>query len=93
MFVGHGSSPGSYGQENGPILMLTDSMLRGIQQKKLDRDKYINKQYIAGGTAEMLTYVKRMADNTEYKQVVIHEGTNDIHRKSQEEIINGIMTA
>ena len=36
----------------GPVLLLGDSMIRGIQQRKFAPDRYVNKQTIAGGSRE-----------------------------------------
>ena len=47
--------------DDQPILILTDSMLRGIIQSKFAPNRYTNKQYIQGGTEHVLkaTLTKR----------------------------------
>ena len=62
----------------GSILMHSDSTLRGIIQKKFSLDKYVNKQYIPGGTDEMIEHLENMSSEGDYEYVVIHSGTNDI---------------
>ena len=37
----------------GPVLLLGDSMIRGIQERKFAPNLYVNKQTIAGGTGEI----------------------------------------
>lgn len=69
-----------------PILILSDSMLRGIIQRKFAPNRYTNKQYIQGGTAEMIEHLQTMEDPTNYEYVIIHTGTNDIGKKSTEDI-------
>ena len=41
----------------GPVLLLGDSMIRGIQQRKFAPNRYVNKQIIAGGTREIKQYI------------------------------------
>ena len=36
----------------GPVLLLGDSNLRGIQQRKFAPNRYVNKQTVAGGTKD-----------------------------------------
>ena len=69
-----------------PILILSDSMLRGIIQRKFAPNRYTNKQYVPGGTDEMISHIATMQDTTDYEFVVVHTGTNDIKNKSIDEI-------
>ena len=62
----------------GPVLLLGDSMIRGIQQRKFAQNRYVNKQTIAGGTREISQYVNHMQERNDYDYVVIHSGTNDL---------------
>ena len=44
---------------NGPVLLLSNSILRGIQQRKFMPNRYVNKQTITGGTREINQYIER----------------------------------
>ena len=50
---------------NGPVLLLGDSFLRGIQQRKFMRNQYANKQTITGGTREMNQCIEHMQDRND----------------------------
>ena len=49
----------------GPVLLLGDSILRGIQQRKFAPNCYVNKQTVAGGTKEMKQYINNMAEKND----------------------------
>ena len=71
---------------NGPVLLLGDSILRGIQQRKFMPNRYVNKQTITGGTRQMNQYIEHMQDRNDYDLIVIHTGTNDVVKLSANEI-------
>lgn len=62
----------------GPVLLLGDSMIRGIQQRKFAPNRYVNKQIITGGTREIRQYINHMQERNGYDYIVIHSGTNDV---------------
>ena len=72
-----GSNRNQEHSSNGPVLLLGDSILRGILQRKFMPNRYVNKQTITGGTREMNQYIKHMQDRNDYDLIVIHSGTND----------------
>ena len=76
--------------QSSNILILSDSMMKGIIVKKLSTKSYIRKEYVRGGTTEMINYIADFKDEKEYNQVVIHTGTNDIFKKSLDEINQNI---
>ena len=69
----------------GPVLLLGDSMIRGMQRRKFAPDRYVNKQTIAGGTREISQYFNYMQRN-DYDYIVIHSGTNDVGKLTANEI-------
>ena len=71
---------------NGPVLLLGDSILRGIQQRKFMPNRYVNKQTITGGTRQMNQYIEHMQDRNDYDLIIIHTGTNDVDKLSANEI-------
>ena len=70
----------------GPVLLLGDSMIRGIQQRKFAPNRYVNKQIIAGGTREIRQYINHMQERNDYDYIVIHSGTNDVGNLTANEI-------
>ena len=57
-------------ENKGPILILSDSMLRGIKPMRLSRDHYLNKHSIMGARIkEIRELVKDINDTTPYKKV------------------------
>ena len=70
----------------GPVLLLGDSMIRGIQQRKFVPNRYVNKQIIAGGTRETRQYINHMQERNDYDYIVIHSGTNDVGNLTANEI-------
>ena len=71
---------------NGPVLLLGDSILRGIQQRRFAPNRFVNKQTITGGTREMKHHINHMQDKNDYDFIVIHTGTNDIDKLRINEI-------
>ena len=71
---------------NGPVLLLGDSILRGIQQRKFMPNRYVNKQTITGGTREMNQYIEHMQDRNDYDRIVVHSGTNNVNKLNATEI-------
>ena len=71
---------------NGPVLLLGDSILRGIQQRKFMPNRYVNKQTITGGTRQMNQYIEHMQDRNDYDLIIIHTGTNDVDKLNANEI-------
>ena len=71
----------------GPVLLLGDSIIRGIQQRKFAPNRYVNKQTIAGGTREISQYINHMQERNDYDYIVIHSGTNDVGKLTANEII------
>ena len=53
----------------GPVLLLGDSMIRGIQQRKFAPNRYVNKQTIAGGTREISQYINHMQERNDYDRL------------------------
>ena len=49
----------------GPVLLLGDSTLRGIQQRKFAPNRYVNEQTVAGGTKEMKQYINDMEEKND----------------------------
>ena len=74
----------------GPVLLLGDSILRGIQQRKFAPNRHVNKQTIAGGTKEMKQYKDNMEEKNDYDYIVIHTGTNDVGNLSTDEIVKNM---
>ena len=70
----------------GPVLLLGDSMIRGIQQRKFAPNRYVNKQTIAGGTREISQYINHTQERNDYDYIVIHSGTNDVGKLTANEI-------
>ena len=66
--------------QNGPILMIGDSILRGIQQRKFCPQRFVNKQYVPGGTREMKQHIEAMVDRNVYDHIIVHSGTNDVDK-------------
>ena len=78
---------------DGPILILSDSMLKGIKEIKLSNETYINKQCITGAKIEDLQdLISKMKDTVAYSQIVIHVGTNNIFKTNETDIIDEIET-
>ena len=78
---------------DGPILILSDSMMKGIKEIKLSSKTYINKQCITGAKIEDLQgLISKMKDNVAYSQIVIHVGKNNIFKTNETDIINEIET-
>ena len=78
---------------DGPILILSDSMLKGIKEIKLLNKTYINKQCITGAKIEDLQgLISKMKDTIAYSQIVIHVGTNNIFKTNETDIIDEIET-
>ena len=71
---------------NGPVLLLGDSVFRGIQQRKFAPNRYVNKQTIAGGTREISQYINHMQERNDYDYIVIHSGSNDVGKLTANEI-------
>ena len=68
------------------MLLLGDSTIRGIQQRKFAPNRYVNKQTIAGGTREISQYINHMQERNDYDYIVIHSGTNDVGKLTANEI-------
>ena len=50
----------------GPALLLGDSMIRGIQQRKFAQNRHVNKQTIAEGTRETSQYINHTQERNDY---------------------------
>ena len=74
----------------GAVLLLGDSILRGIQQRKFAPNRHVNKQKIAGGTKEMKQHKDNMEEKNDYDYIVIHTGTNDVGNLSADEIVKNM---
>ena len=59
------------------VLLLGDSIIRGIQQHKFTHIYYLNKQTIGSGTREMNQYLNQMQKRNDFDYIIIHFGTND----------------
>ena len=77
----------------GPILIIADSMARGIKQTLLSTECYVNKQVLNGGKLpDAISHVASMEDVTNYKQVLIHLGTNDVKEKHKTTFLEEMQT-
>ena len=75
----------------GPVLILNDSMLRGMKPIRLSREHYINQQCISGGKINEITeVVTNMDETTPYRKVLLHVGTNNILKDDQQTILKEI---
>ena len=70
----------------GLMLLLGDSMIRGIQQRKFAPNCYVNKQTIAGGTREISQHINHTQERNDYDYTAIHYGTNDVGKLTANEI-------
>ena len=78
---------------DGLILILSDSMLKGIKETILSNKTYINKQYITGAKIEDLhNLISKMKDTVAYSQIVIHVGMNNIFKTNETDMIDEIET-
>ena len=68
------------------MLLLGDSLIRGIQQCKFAPNCYVNKQTIAGGTREISQYINHMQERNDYDYFVIHSGASDVGKLTANEI-------
>ena len=76
-----------------PILILSDSVLKGIKEIKLLNKAYITKQSITGAKIEDLQdLISKMEGTVTYSQIVIHLGTNNIFKTNETDIIDEIET-
>ena len=82
----HVNSPINERLSKGPVLLLGDSTIRGIQQRKFAPNLYVNKQTIARGTREISQYINHMQERNDYDYIVIHSGTNDVGKLTANEI-------
>lgn len=72
------------------ILILTDSMMKRIIEKKIAPN--VKKEYVRGGTEEMINFIESFDDDTSFSKILIHTGTNDIKRKSIDVIVDNMKT-
>ena len=88
----HDSKIPTNNKENkGSILILSDSMLKGIELLRLSRETYTNKQCISGGSVTDLTEIVNNMDNqTRYRKEFLHVGTNSVFKYDQQTLINEI---
>ena len=87
------TSPSNQTDKTGkqPILILGDSMIKGIKEHLLNRQTYIKKVCISGATVkDFIEVVKNMNDPTPYAKILIHLGTNDIRNDNESTIINNL---
>ena len=68
------------------MLLLGDSIIRGIQQRKFAPNRYVNKQIIAGGTREIRQFINHMQERNDYGCILIHSGINDVGKLTANEI-------
>ena len=75
----------------GPILIISDSMPRGIKEMKLSSKIFIRKECFPGGTIKDInSYIQEFDGTTPCTKIVIHVGINDVFKSSEAEIIEGI---
>ena len=73
--------PTNNNENKSSILILSDSMLKEIKPLRLSRETYINKQCTSGGNVTDLTeIVNNMDDQTRYRKVLLHVGTNSVFK-------------
>ena len=70
--------------EKGTTLVIGDSMLAGLREAKLSRDKKIKVRFFPGAKTDdlqyhLIPYLKKKPDN-----IIIHIGTNDSPYKSED---------
>ena len=83
--------PETKNSTQGQILIISDSMLRGIKGMKLSSKIFIRKECFPGGTIKDInSYIEEFDDTTPYIKIVIHVGTNDVFKSSEAEIIEDI---
>lgn len=77
--------------EGQNILIASDSMMRRINGKKLSPNNNVNIQYVRGGTEEMGNFIGKLeGTQTDFDKIVIHTGTNDVKKLTNERIIENI---
>lgn len=64
------------------MLLLGDSINRGIPQHKFTRIYYLKKQTIGGETREMNQYLNEMQKRHNYDYIITHFRTNDVGKLS-----------
>ena len=76
------------------ILVLSDSIYKGINQNKLAPKRDVNKQCVPGGTQEIFDHIEVMPNDEtmRYSNVIIHSGTNDVGIKNINRICENIAT-
>ena len=74
------------------VYVLGDSMLKGIQWWKLQRDstKVFLRDFRGATTEDMNSYVLPAVRN-EPEEIIIHVGTNDLQQKSARQVAEGIV--
>ena len=81
----------SNSKKDGPILILSDSMLKGIKELKLSSKVYIKKECISGAkVSDLIDLVRDSMDTTVYSKILVHVGTNNIFRSDEMSIIEEI---
>ena len=74
-----------------PILILGDSMIKGIKEHVLDRQTFIKKICITGAVIkDFIQIITDMDDTTPYSKILIHLGTNDIRNDDENTIIKNL---
>ena len=74
-----------------PILILGDSMIKGIKEHVLDRQTFIKKICITGAVIkDFIQIITDMDDTTPYSKILIHLGTNDIRNDDESTIIKNL---
>ena len=68
------------------MLLLGDSIIRGILQRKFAPNRYVKKQTIAGGTREISQCINQLQERNDYDYILIHSGTNDVGKLTANEI-------
>ena len=71
----------------GPILIINDSMLRGIKEMKLSSKIFIRKE---GTIKDINSYIHEFDGATPCTKIVIHIGINDVFKSFEVEIMEGI---
>ena len=78
-------------ENKGPVLILSNSNVRGIKPMWFSREHYINKLGISGGKMNEITEaVRNMDETTPYRKVLIHIGMNNILEDDQQTILKEI---
>ena len=74
----------SNSKKDGPILIFSHSVLKGIKELKLSNKAYIKKECISGAkVSNLIDLVRDSMDTTVCSKILVHVGTNNIFRSDE----------